>query len=121
MKVGVVRAGRRSASEFAELARLAEAHVFSHVWLSGGARTKDHFVRLAVAAAATSRIRLGPVAVSPFEMHPAQIALSLLTLEEVAPGRATLVLGAGGELANTLGPPRHGRVEAGEECLGHVV
>ena len=117
MKIGVVLDGRRTAAQVAELARLAEARGFSHVWLSGGARTKDHFVRLAVAAAATSRIRLGPVAVSPFEMHPAQIALSLLTLEEVAPGRATLVLGAGGDLAKTLGPPRHGRVEAVAECV----
>ena len=65
MKVGVVLDGRRSASEIAELARLAEGHGFSHVWLSGGARTKDHFVRLALAAAATSRIRLGPVAAGP--------------------------------------------------------
>src|SRR5438874_9578495 len=120
MKVGVVLDGRKTAAQVAELARLAEARGFSHVWLSGGARTKDHFVRLAVAAAATSRIRLGPVAVSPIEMHPAQIALSLLTLEEVAPGRATLVLGAGGDLAKTLGPPRHGRVEAVAECVDIV-
>ena len=70
MKVGVVLDGRRSATEVAELARLAEARGFSHVWLSGGARTKDHFVRLAVAAAATKRIRLGPVALSPFVMPP---------------------------------------------------
>jgi alkanesulfonate monooxygenase SsuD/methylene tetrahydromethanopterin reductase-like flavin-dependent oxidoreductase (luciferase family) len=120
MKVGVVLDGRRTPAQVAELARLAETHGFSHVWLSAGARTKDHFVRLAVAAASTTRIRLGPVAVSPFEMHPAQIALSLLTLEEVAPGRATLVLGAGGDLAKTLGPPRRGRVEAVAECVDIV-
>ena len=59
MRVGVVLDGRRSAAEIAELARLAETYGFSHVWLSGGARTKDHFVRLALAAAATRRIRLG--------------------------------------------------------------
>src|SRR5438093_1561409 len=53
MRVGVVLDGRRTASEIAELARLAETHGFSHVWLSGGARTKDHFVRLALAAAET--------------------------------------------------------------------
>ena len=70
MRVGVVLDGRRSAAEIAELARLAETCGFSHLWLSGGARTKDHFVRLALAAAATRAIRLGAVAVSPFEMHP---------------------------------------------------
>src|SRR5215470_1436688 len=117
MRVGVVLDGRRSAAEIAELAQLAETYGFSHVWLSGGARTKDHFVRLAVAAAATRRIRLGPVAVSPFEMHPVHIGLALLTLDEIAPGRACVVLGAGGDLAATLAPPRRGRVEAVEECL----
>ena len=117
MRVGVVLDGRRSAAEIAELAGLAETHGFSHVWLSGGARTKDHFVRLALAAAATRRIRLGPIAVSPFEMHPVHIGLALLTLDEIAPGRACLVLGAGGDLAATLEPPARGRVDAVEECL----
>src|SRR5437868_3603043 len=65
MRVGVVLDGRRSATEIAELARLAESCGLAHVWLGAGARTKDHFVRLAVAAAATRRIQLGAVAVSP--------------------------------------------------------
>src|SRR5690242_9855192 len=117
MRVGLVLDGRRSAAEIAELARLAEGSGFSTIWLSGGARTKDHFVRLALAAAATRRIRLGPVAVSPFEMHPVHIGLALLTLDEIAPGRACLVLGAGGDLAGTLAPPARGRVDAVEECL----
>src|SRR5881296_1338898 len=117
MRVGLVLDGRRSAAEIAELAQLAEAYGFSCVWLSGGARTKDHFVRLAAAASATRRIKLGPIAVSPFEMHPVHIGLALLTLDEIAPGRACLVLGAGGDLAATLDPPKRGRVEAVEECL----
>ena len=74
-------------------------------------------MRLALAAAATRRIRLGPIAVSPFEMHPVHIGLALLTLDEIAPGRACLVLGAGGDLAATLEPPARGRVDAVEECL----
>ena len=74
-------------------------------------------MRLALVAAATRRIRLGPIAVSPFEMHPVHIGLALLTLDEIAPGRACLVLGAGGDLAATLEPPKRGRVEAVEECV----
>jgi alkanesulfonate monooxygenase SsuD/methylene tetrahydromethanopterin reductase-like flavin-dependent oxidoreductase (luciferase family) len=120
MKVGVVLDGRRSAAEIAELARLAEASGLAHVWVGAGARTKDHFVRLAVAAAATQRIQLGPVAVSPFEMHPAQLGLALLTLDEAAHGRASMALGAGGDLAATLGLPRAGRVEAVSEAIDIV-
>src|SRR5712692_10695601 len=98
LKLGVVLNGRRSASEIAELARLAEQQGFEHLWLSGGSRTKDHFLRLAAAAANTKRIQLGPVAISPFEMHPVRIGLSLLTLNEMAGGRASIVLGGGGDL-----------------------
>jgi alkanesulfonate monooxygenase SsuD/methylene tetrahydromethanopterin reductase-like flavin-dependent oxidoreductase (luciferase family) len=120
MNVGVVLDGRRTAAQVAELAQLAEAAGLAHVWLGAGARTKDHFVRLAVAAAATRRIQLGPIAVSPFEMHPAQIALALLTLDEASRGRACLVLGAGGDLAATLVPPRAGRVAAVSDTIDIV-
>src|SRR3954468_4088284 len=120
MRVGVVLDGRRSAAEIAELAHLAEARGFSHVWVGAGARTKDHFVRLAVAAAATRRIQLGAVAVSPFEMHPAQLGLALLTLDEASGGRAAVALGSGGDLTETLGVPRRGRVDALSECVDIV-
>ena len=120
MRVGVVLDGRRSAAEIAELAQLAEANGLAHVWLGGGSRTKDHFVRLAAAAAATRRIQLGPVAVSPFEMHPAHLGLSLLTLDEATHGRAAVALGSGGDFAATLGAPRIGRVDRLSECIDIV-
>ena len=117
MKLGVVLNGRRSASEIAELAQLAEQQGFAHLWLSGGSRTKDHFLRLASAAAKTKRIRLGPVAISPFEMHPVRIGLSLLTLNEMAGGRASIVLGGGGDLAATLNIPLKNRVQSVAETI----
>jgi 5,10-methylenetetrahydromethanopterin reductase len=117
LKLGVVLNGRRSASEIAELARLAEQQGFAHLWLSGGSRTKDHFLRLAAAAANTKHIQLGPVAISPFEMHPVRIGLSLLTLNEMAGGRASIVLGGGGDLAATLNLPLKNRVQAVAETV----
>src|SRR5258705_13514782 len=80
MKVGVVLDGRRSASEIAELARLAEAHGFSHVWLSGGARTKDHFVRLALGPPRTARAGWAPVGRAPSRRRPLTPALPLRRL-----------------------------------------
>jgi alkanesulfonate monooxygenase SsuD/methylene tetrahydromethanopterin reductase-like flavin-dependent oxidoreductase (luciferase family) len=117
MKVGIVLNGRRSAEEIAELAQLAEAKGIRQLWLSGGARTKDHFLRLAVAATKTRAIELGPVAISPFEAHPARIAIEVLTLHEMARGRARLVLGGGGDFAATLGVKLTGRVQAVEETI----
>ncbi len=117
MKLGVVLNGRRSASEIADLAQLAEQQGFAHLWLSGGSRTKDHFLRLALAASKTRRIQIGPIAISPFEMHPVRIGLSLLTLNEMAGGRASIVLGGGGELAATLNLPLKNRVPAVAETV----
>src|SRR5216683_5890622 len=117
LKLGVVLNGRRSANEIAELAQLSEQQGFSHLWLSGGSRTKDHFLRLALAASKTRRIQIGPIAISPFEMHPVRIGLSLLTLNEMAGGRASIVLGGGGDLAATLNIPLKNRVQAVAETI----
>jgi alkanesulfonate monooxygenase SsuD/methylene tetrahydromethanopterin reductase-like flavin-dependent oxidoreductase (luciferase family) len=117
MRVGIVLNGRRTADEIADLARLAEECGIDRLWLSGGSRTKDHFLRLAVAATRTTRIQLGPVAVSPFEAHPARIAIELLTLHEIAGGRAAVVLGGGGDFAATLGVGFEGRVDAVEDTI----
>jgi 5,10-methylenetetrahydromethanopterin reductase len=117
LKLGVVLNGRRSASEVAELAQLAEQQGFAHLWLSGGSRTKDHFLRLASAAFKTRGIQIGPIAISPFEMHPVRIGLSLLTLNEMAGGRASMVIGGGGDLAATLNLPLKNRVQAVAETV----
>lgn len=117
MRLGVVLNGRSSADEIAELARLAEEQGFEHLWLSGGSRTKDHFLRLAAAVSKTHRILLGPVAISPFEMHPVRIALSLLTLNEMSDGRASIVVGGGGDLAATLNIPLVNRVQSVTETV----
>ena len=120
MKVGIVLDGRRSAGEVAELAQKAEAAGIAHLWLGAGARTKDHFVRLALAAAATRHIQIGAIAVSPFDMHPAQLATALLTLDEVSGGRAGIVIGAGGDFTATLAVPKRGRVDAVSDCVDIV-
>jgi alkanesulfonate monooxygenase SsuD/methylene tetrahydromethanopterin reductase-like flavin-dependent oxidoreductase (luciferase family) len=118
VRLGLVLDGRRSADEIAELAQRAEAAGLRDLWLSGGSRTKDHFLRLAVAATRTRSIRLGPVAVSPFEAHPARIAIEALTLQEISGGRAAIVVGGGGDFAAALGVPLRDRVGAVEETLG---
>jgi alkanesulfonate monooxygenase SsuD/methylene tetrahydromethanopterin reductase-like flavin-dependent oxidoreductase (luciferase family) len=120
MRLGVVLDGRRPAGEIAELAARAEEAGLAQFWLSGGARTKDHFQRLAVAATRTRTIRLGPIAVSPFETHPARLAIEILTLQEIAGGRAEVVVGGGGDFAATLAVPLRNRVAAVEDALAVV-
>ena len=78
---------------------------------------RDPFINFVDLARATSRIRLGPIAVSPFELHPLKMASSLLTLNEVAGGRAQIVVGAGGGTATAMGIRPTRVVRAVRECV----
>jgi alkanesulfonate monooxygenase SsuD/methylene tetrahydromethanopterin reductase-like flavin-dependent oxidoreductase (luciferase family) len=83
----------------------AEALGFAHAW------TYDHLAWrtlrddpwfgavpvLAAAAAVTSTIRLGPLVASPNFRHPVPFAREVLALDDIAGGRLTVGLGAGGE------------------------
>jgi len=85
-----------SPARFAELAALAENYDFGAVWTANHLAARDPFMCFMEAARATSRIRLGPVAISPFEVHPLKLANQLFTLNEFSNGRANLVVGGGG-------------------------
>ncbi len=85
-----------SAEEFLRLGRLAEELGFDAVWTANHPAARDPFLAFSPLARASSAIRVGPVAVSPFELHPLKMANSLLTLNEFARGRASIVVGGGG-------------------------
>ena len=57
--------------------------------------TRDVYVRLAIAAAETSRIGLGITVTDPFTRHPALTAQATATLGEASGGRLRVYLGAG--------------------------
>ncbi|UCG72697.1 MAG: LLM class flavin-dependent oxidoreductase [Chromatiales bacterium] len=84
------------ADEFLALGRLAEELGFDAVWTANHASAPDPFLAFSLLARDSSRIRLGPVAVSPYELHPLKIANSLFTLNQFADGRANIVIGGGG-------------------------
>jgi alkanesulfonate monooxygenase SsuD/methylene tetrahydromethanopterin reductase-like flavin-dependent oxidoreductase (luciferase family) len=83
----------------------AEDYGFDHVW------TYDHLTwrmfrdqawfgaipTLTAAALVTSRIRIGTLVASPNFRHPVPFAKELMTLDDIAGGRLTLGIGAGGE------------------------
>jgi 5,10-methylenetetrahydromethanopterin reductase len=53
-------------------------------------------------AVSTKKIKLGPGISNPYTRHPSMIASTMSTLDEAAPGRAMIGLGAGGSM--TLRP-----------------
>src|SRR5918994_2531446 len=83
--------------EFVELARLAESLGFDQIWLSNDLFFRSAPVVLAAAATATSAIRLGTCVLNPYSMHPAEIAMTAATLQELSRGRFLLGLAAGAE------------------------
>ncbi len=87
-------------NQVAELAVAAEKYGVRALWSSNFYQQWDAFLSLIPAAQQTSKILLGPLAVSPFEMHPLKMANALLTLNELSDGRAIIAIGAGG---GTLG------------------
>lgn len=85
-----------SADRLAARGLLAEQLGFDAVWIANMLSAREPFLALSVLARESRRIRLGPVAISPFEQHPLKMASALLTLNELARGRASLVIGGGG-------------------------
>ena len=55
----------------------------------------DPITSLVPLAQSTDRLLMGPLAISPFEMHPLKIVNGLMTLNEIANGRAMLAMGPG--------------------------
>jgi 5,10-methylenetetrahydromethanopterin reductase len=87
----------------ADIAR-GEALGYSHALLgTNSLRLWDTYVLLAMAARATSSIRLAPFVDNPVMRHPATLAGSIATVDEVSAGRAELVLGAGDTAVRWVG------------------
>ncbi len=88
---------------FARLGQLAEKLGFGCVWTANHVAAPDPFMSFMPLAATSTSIAMGPVAVSPFELHPIKIANQLLTLNETASGRARVVVGGGGGAIIAMG------------------
>ncbi len=117
MKIDVILDARASAVELAELGRLAEEVGIRGVWVSSLLDSRDPFTNLSVLATTTQRLLLGAIAVNPFDIHPVRIASSLMTLNELAGGRARIVIGGGGEALDAVGIKPLRRVRAVAECV----
>jgi 5,10-methylenetetrahydromethanopterin reductase len=88
----------------AELARRAEAWGFSGLLVADSQNLNaDVWVELALAAAATERILLGPGVTNPATRHPAVTASAAATLQEESGGRALVGFGRGDSALTQLG------------------
>lgn len=117
MRIDLILESREPPETIAELGRLAEDNGLGGVWVSSMLDARDPFLNFAELARTSERIRMGPIAVSPYELHPLKMATSLLSLNEASTGRAQIVVGGGGGTMTAMGLTPARRVRAVRECL----
>src|SRR5437870_787723 len=93
--LGVAFDGRNPLPVLREQAQAAERAGADSVWVSSHLFLRDPFASAATILAATTRVRVALMAVSPHVVHPVHIAMAAATLDEVAPGRVVLCVGTG--------------------------
>lgn len=106
MEVDIILEPDLAPAQVAELGRVAESYGIRAVWSSNYFAHWDAFLSLVPLAQTTQRILMGPLAVSPFEMHPLKIANSLLSLNEMCGGRGLIAMGAGEGNIDAMGLAR---------------
>ena len=117
MQIDIALEPEYSAAELAELGALAERNGIATIWVTNDPQARDLFMLFSRVADATRRIRLGVMAVSPLEIHPIKLAASLLTLNEMSNGRASIVVGGGGAILAHTRLDLSRRVRAVKECI----
>lgn len=89
-----------------EAATFADENGLDSVWVPEGRLTRDAIVPMSVMAARTRRVRIASSVVNNRTRNAALMAVTFKTLDELAPGRAVLGIGAWWEpLAGNLGQP----------------
>ena len=99
-------------------AQLAEEAGFEAVWQAESRLVREATVPLAAFGAVTERIKLGSGVVSMWVRNPAFLAATFSTLDDLAPGRAILGIGAWWDpLAAKVGVSRDKPIKAMREIV----
>jgi len=106
-----------SPGEAAELGLLAERYGLRGVWSTNYPDSQDPFFTLSLLASRSSRIRMGPLAISPYELHPLRMGNLLYSLNELCGGRGMITVGGGGAVLQAMHGERTRMIRAMRECL----
>lgn len=117
MEIDIILNEFASPHDAVELGLLAESYGLRGVWSSNYTWGRDPFFTLSLLADRSSKIRAGPMAVSPSELHPLKMANLLFSLNELSNGRAMLMLSGGGGVMRSIGMQRDRMIRRTRECL----
>jgi len=73
----------------------AEKGGFSNLWITDHFNNRNVYVTLTAAAIYTNKITFGPGVTNPYMVNPVFTAQAIATLNELAPGRVVMGMGAG--------------------------
>jgi alkanesulfonate monooxygenase SsuD/methylene tetrahydromethanopterin reductase-like flavin-dependent oxidoreductase (luciferase family) len=118
MRIDVILDAGMPAPQVDELGRLADGLGIQTLWGSCFASRRDPVLTMAALTRTTSRVRLGTMPVSPYEVHPQRMADTLLTFNELCNGRANILVGGLGHSTTRvtgLLPTR--RLDSVRDCI----
>ena len=117
MKIDIILNEFSSPTEVKDLGLLAESFGLRAIWSSSYVSQRDPFMTLCPLAEASSKILMGPLAISPYETHPLKMANALHTLNEMSGGRAGIFVGGGGGILRGMRIKPERRLTAVRECV----
>lgn len=87
--------GRETPSEFRAKVLVGEQERAATLWIANHLFLRDPISLAGLSLGQTQRMNVALMAMSPFAIHPVQIAMAAATLDEYFPGRVSLCLGVG--------------------------
>ena len=103
MKIDIILDPTHTTEEFSELGVIAEKLGFNAVLTANYPSAIDPFINFSILAKETQKIRMGPVAISPFETHPLKLSNLLYGLNQLSKVRTKIVIGGGGGTLISMG------------------
>lgn len=92
--IGIWPGAELTATEAVDITVQADVAGIHSVWFSEAYYGRDAISVLAASAVKTTHIRLATGVVNPYTRHPGLLAMTMATLNELAPGRVIFGLGA---------------------------
>ena len=97
----------------------AERGGFSNLWITDHFNNRNVYVTLTTAAIYTNKITFGPGVTNPYMVNPVITAQAVATLNEMAPGRVVLGMGAGDKTTlESVGVEQQKPLAAIQEAVG---
>jgi alkanesulfonate monooxygenase SsuD/methylene tetrahydromethanopterin reductase-like flavin-dependent oxidoreductase (luciferase family) len=117
MRIDIIFDPDLSPKEITELGLLAESYGIGAVWTSNYPSSRDPFIALCPLAQASGTIRMGPLVITPYELHPLKMTKALSSLNELCGGRANILVGGPSGVMGAMGIDGQRMVGSVRECV----